>query len=58
MNFIMTDFFLLLKLVILFSIIHRFEKYTSDGETMYAFVGYATVYDYFAYPERIRPRIR
>ena len=25
---------------------------------MYAFVGYMTVYNYYAYPEKIRPRIR
>jgi len=34
-----------------------FEKYRVDGETMYAFVGYMTVYNYYAYPARIRPRI-
>ena len=25
---------------------------------MYAFAGYMTVYNYYAYPDRIRPRIR
>ena len=36
----------------------RFEKYKSNGNPMYAFVGYMTVYNYYAYPEKIRPRIR
>ena len=35
----------------------RFEKYKKNGETMHAFAGYATVYEYFAYPKNIRPRI-
>jgi len=35
-----------------------YEKYTtSEGETRYASVGYASVYLYFAYPDKIRPRI-
>ena len=34
-----------------------FEKYKSDGDTMYAFAGYMTVYNYYAYPEKVRPRI-
>jgi len=35
-----------------------FEKYkTSDGQTSYAFVGYATVYNFYCYPENIRPRV-
>nr|CAD7413658.1 unnamed protein product [Timema poppensis] len=35
----------------------RYEKYTQDGSTMYAVVGYMTVYQYYAYPKNIRPRI-
>ncbi|XP_041372189.1 histone acetyltransferase type B catalytic subunit-like isoform X2 [Gigantopelta aegis] len=34
-----------------------FEKYKSNGNPMYAIVGYMTVYNYYAYPEKIRPRI-
>lgn len=35
-----------------------YEKYTSDnGSPLYATVGYATVYRYYAYPAHIRPRI-
>lgn len=34
-----------------------FEKYKSDAGIMYAIVGYATVYEYYAYPMNIRPRI-
>lgn len=35
-----------------------FEKYTnSEGKTMYATVGYTTIYLYYAYPANIRPRI-
>lgn len=34
-----------------------FEKYQEDSHTMYAFAGYMTVYNYYAYPEKIRPRI-
>jgi len=35
-----------------------YEKYTnSEGKSMYATVGYTTVYLYYAYPEHIRPRI-
>ena len=36
----------------------RFEKYTRDGNTMYATVGYLTAYSYYAYPANIRPRLR
>ena len=37
----------------------RFEKYKkSEGDKIYAFVGYMTAYNYYAYPEKIRPRIR
>jgi histone acetyltransferase 1 len=35
----------------------RFEKYKSNGNPMFALAGYMTVYRYYAYPERIRPRI-
>jgi len=34
-----------------------FEKYIADGNVAYAIAGYATVYHYFAYPNKIRPRI-
>ncbi|PVD37263.1 hypothetical protein C0Q70_04260 [Pomacea canaliculata] len=34
-----------------------FEKYVQDGECRYATAGYMTVYNYYAYPEKIRPRI-
>lgn len=34
-----------------------FEKYKSNGNPMYAIAGYMTVYNYYAYPCRIRPRI-
>lgn len=36
----------------------RFEKYNSAiGKTRYAAVGFATVYQYYAYPCNTRPRI-
>ncbi|XP_065838985.1 histone acetyltransferase type B catalytic subunit-like isoform X1 [Oscarella lobularis] len=35
-----------------------FEKDLVDGRTSYSIVAYATVYQYFAYPDKIRPRIR
>lgn len=35
-----------------------YEKYKSDnGENLFATVGYTTVYEYYAYPQHIRPRI-
>ncbi|KAK3106449.1 hypothetical protein FSP39_020292 [Pinctada imbricata] len=34
-----------------------FERYKSNGNPMYAIAGYMTVYNYYAYPEKIRPRI-
>jgi len=35
-----------------------FERYTtSDAQTRYAVAGYTTVYQYYAYPEHMRPRI-
>lgn len=37
---------------------HSYEKYTnSEGKTLYATVGYTTIYLYYAYPAHIRPRI-
>lgn len=36
---------------------HRFEKFEENGETRYAVAGYSTVYQYYAYPANIRPRI-
>lgn len=35
-----------------------FEKYqNANGETQYASVGYASVYLYYSYPDKIRPRV-
>ncbi|KAK7092757.1 histone acetyltransferase type B catalytic subunit-like [Littorina saxatilis] len=34
-----------------------FEKYKRDGNTMYATVGYMTAYNYYAYPDKVRPRL-
>lgn len=35
-----------------------FERYvTGEGNTRYAIAGYTTVYQYYAYPEHMRPRI-
>ncbi|GLG96560.1 Histone acetyltransferase type B catalytic subunit [Gryllus bimaculatus] len=34
-----------------------YEKYKVNGDTLYAVAGYATVYEYYAYPKNIRPRI-
>lgn len=35
-----------------------FEKFeNSEGETRYASVGFATVYQYFHYPDKVRPRV-
>lgn len=34
-----------------------YEKYKNGSEERYALAGYAAVYDYYAYPEHIRPRI-
>ncbi|XP_004537047.1 histone acetyltransferase type B catalytic subunit [Ceratitis capitata] len=35
-----------------------YEKYKNDnGDYQYATVGYTTVYEYYAYPQHIRPRI-
>ncbi|XP_076026217.1 histone acetyltransferase type B catalytic subunit [Genypterus blacodes] len=36
---------------------HVFEKYNKDGETLYATVGYMTVYNYYVYPDKTRPRV-
>lgn len=36
----------------------RFEKYNNDGETLFATVGYMTVYNYYVYPDKTRPRVR
>ncbi|KAJ8036620.1 Histone acetyltransferase type B catalytic subunit [Holothuria leucospilota] len=33
------------------------EKFPSNGAKQYAFVGYGTVYRYYAYPDKVRPRI-
>ncbi|XP_059160835.1 histone acetyltransferase type B catalytic subunit-like [Physella acuta] len=34
-----------------------FEKYKEDGRQKYAVAGYMTVFNFYAYPSRIRPRI-
>ncbi|XP_069187293.1 histone acetyltransferase type B catalytic subunit isoform X2 [Procambarus clarkii] len=34
-----------------------YEKYVVNGSPQYAFMGYTTVYEYYAYPANIRPRI-
>ncbi|XP_064615849.1 histone acetyltransferase type B catalytic subunit-like isoform X2 [Liolophura sinensis] len=34
-----------------------YEKYLTNGNPMYAVAGYMTVYEYYAYPAKIRPRI-
>ena len=34
-----------------------FEKTKVNGEYRYYFVGYSTVYNYYAFPEHVRPRI-
>lgn len=35
-----------------------FEKFKdSEGNTRYAFAGYSSIYQYYAYPEHIRPRV-
>ncbi|XP_045115060.1 histone acetyltransferase type B catalytic subunit-like isoform X1 [Portunus trituberculatus] len=34
-----------------------YEKYEVDGRQQYAFTGYTTVYEYYAYPANVRPRI-
>lgn len=35
-----------------------FEKFVNgEGETRYASVGYASVYQYFHYPDKVRPRV-
>ncbi|CAG0896904.1 unnamed protein product [Darwinula stevensoni] len=34
-----------------------FEKYNPGDGVRYAIAGYGTVYEYYAYPEKIRPRI-
>ena len=35
----------------------RYEKYSLEGETRYSIAGFATVYQYYAYPANIRPRV-
>ncbi|XP_058822676.1 histone acetyltransferase type B catalytic subunit [Topomyia yanbarensis] len=34
-----------------------YEKYEEDGEVRYATAGYFTVYQYYSYPQNIRPRV-
>ena len=37
---------------------YRYEKDSVNGRTSYAIVGYTSVYSFYAYPDKIRPRIR
>ena len=34
-----------------------YEKYSIDGQDRFSIAGYATVYQYYAYPANIRPRV-
>ncbi|XP_039282552.1 histone acetyltransferase type B catalytic subunit [Nilaparvata lugens] len=34
-----------------------YEKYMNSGQPMYSVAGYTTVYEYYAYPTHVRPRI-
>lgn len=34
-----------------------YEKFIADGNPKFAFAGYSTVYEYYAYPDKVRPRI-
>lgn len=34
-----------------------YEKYEFEGRQQYAFTGYTTIYEYYAYPANVRPRI-
>lgn len=44
--------------IIMHVLVLRYEKYkTSEGNTAYAFIGYSTVYQFYVYPEQIRPRV-
>jgi len=37
---------------------YRFEKYeTEDGHLAYEFVGYSSVYQFYTYPDLMRPRV-
>ena len=36
----------------------RYEKSVIDGDTHYMIVGYCTIYYYYAYPDKTKPRIR
>lgn len=36
---------------------NMYEKFTSSGQQRYATIGFATVYQYYAYPNHTRPRI-
>lgn len=43
---------------IIFLFSFRYEKYQNkENETRYATVGYSSIYLYFSYPDKIRPRI-
>ncbi|KAM8934620.1 histone acetyltransferase type B catalytic subunit [Pelodytes ibericus] len=34
-----------------------FEKYNKDSTTLFATVGYMTIYNYYVYPDKTRPRV-
>lgn len=44
----------------LFTLIYfsSFQKSSLEGVPQYSIVGYLTMYDYYAYPDKIKPRIR
>lgn len=47
-----------IKISSIFFFYFSYEKYANcDGKTMYATVGYTTVYLYYAFPEHNRPRV-
>ena len=35
----------------------RFEKKCDAGRNLYSIVGYTTVYGFYAYPDKLRPRL-
>ena len=35
-----------------------YRKHIESGQSLYSIIGYLTLYKYFAYPDKIRPRIR
>lgn len=50
--------FILFEIISELNSVFSYERYQGrDGKDMYASVGYATVYQYYAYPQNVRPRI-